>query len=338
MTPPMAFCAHSSSPSSSCSDDDEEEAYFAKTYVPLSSLPTPPPSNDSTRQQSPEMCFSFSSEETLDPGLLGTSPSSLRPRVGKERIRLITFNPGPASHLANLIPSSTSLLTPSVPLVHALLSRAALPLETVALAVCILDSLTPRFALSWRTACPLSPPTFNPHLGPHIDAVQPELVVLAALILAVKFLDDAQVRTSEHAARWASGVWTCAQINVTQRVLLENLGYRLLPLWKADIIAEAVRDMARAGRQYAPAAAGCRASGLSGFGGLGGKAGEAVLGLRAQLTPVESPKCENVRGGDYSHVANRAGARDTCSQQQQQQLPSSAAVGWEPFPLLEFVN
>lgn len=69
MTPPMAFRSRSSS----CSSFDE--SYFSKTYVPLSSLPTPPPScrsNSSSRQQSPD---AFSSPgQILDPELLGTVP------------------------------------------------------------------------------------------------------------------------------------------------------------------------------------------------------------------------------------------------------------------------
>ncbi|KAI9054903.1 hypothetical protein LZ554_002047 [Drepanopeziza brunnea f. sp. 'monogermtubi'] len=245
MTPPIAFrppMFFSSSFSGDEDEDDEDdgydEAYFSKTYVPLSSLPTPPPSchsHASSRQQSPDL--HFCAGEMLDPRLLG-----------------------PACHLTNLIPPSTSLLNPSVPLVHAILTRAALPLETLALAVCILDSLTSRFALSWRKSLPLTvhhlPPAFGttnslvPIAEQHTDAVQPEIIVLCALILAVKFLDDEQQRTKEYASLWGSNAWTCDQVNYTQRVILENLGYRLLPLWEQGIIAEAVRDMERAGRQY----------------------------------------------------------------------------------------
>jgi hypothetical protein len=86
----------------------------------------------------------------------------------------------------------------------------------------------------------------------HIDSVYPELIVLSALILAVKFLDDAQQTTKEYAEEWGKGLWTCEQINFTQRSLMENLGYRLLPLWEHSIILEALEDMERAGRQCTP--------------------------------------------------------------------------------------
>ncbi|KAK0129080.1 hypothetical protein ONS95_001021 [Cadophora gregata] len=287
MTPPMT----TRSRSSSCSSFDEE-SYFSKTYVPLSSLPTPPPSlhsNISSRQQSPDI---FSSPgEILDPELLG-----------------------PAIHLTNLIPSSTSLTTASVPLVHTILTRADLPLETLAVAVCILDSLNSRFALQWRKGCPLTSQSLPGSFSPvdsgisqqHIDSVQPELVILGALILAVKFLDDAQQRTSEYATEWGRGIWTCPQINFTQRVILENLGYRLLPLWEESIILGALEDMERAVQQYTPEiysdseeweADTCFDSfdfpkNLVGVPGMG----KAVLGFGNQITPVETPGVENARG------------------------------------------
>ncbi|PVH82636.1 hypothetical protein DL98DRAFT_586234 [Cadophora sp. DSE1049] len=323
MTPPMASRSRSS-----CSSFDEE-SYFSKTYVPLSSLPTPPPSshsNTSSRQQSPDV---FSSPgEILDPELLG-----------------------PAIHLTNLIPSSTSLATASVPLVHAILTRADLPLETIALAVCILDSLNSRFALQWRKACPLTSQSLPGSFSPvdsriskqHIDSVHPELIVLGALILAVKFLDDEQQRTNEYATEWGKGIWTCPQINFTQRALLENLGYRLLPLWEESIILGALEDMERAGQQYAPEiysdsedwdADTCFGSfDVSKNLEVVPGPGKAVLGLGNQITSVETPGVENVRGtrdvdGETRSAFLRIG-RDSCLE-----MPDRTTVGGaEPFPV-----
>ncbi|OWP03548.1 hypothetical protein B2J93_7566 [Marssonina coronariae] len=328
-TPPMVTRPRSS-PASSL-----DEEYFAQTYVPLSSLPTPPTSSrwssssssSSSRQQSPESYCSAG--ETLDPEMLG-----------------------PARHLTNLIPSSTSLLTPSVPVVHALLTRTALPLETLALAVCILDSLNARFALQWRQGCPLAMvplPQIDQRIPEqHIDSIPPELIVLSALILAVKFLDDRQQRTSEYAAEWGRDAWTCAQINVTQRVLLENLGYKLLSLWQEDIILDALEDMRRAGRQYEPepsiydeeenwhAGAGSDAFGL----GLGPRgdihAGKALVGLGAQLTPVETPG-PRVGSGQGSRDAGEETRRSFAGREGVWdgflQMPDRKRAGREPFPL-----
>ncbi|KAE9363670.1 hypothetical protein N431DRAFT_448250 [Stipitochalara longipes BDJ] len=323
MTPPMASRSRSSSLSSSF-----DESYFSKTYVPLSSLPTPPlssHSNSSTRQQSPEAFFSPG--EISDPDLLG-----------------------PAIHLTNLIPSSTSLTTASVPLVHAIITRANLPLETVALAVCILDSLNSRFALQWRKGCPLITQPMPCSFGDiderieeqHIDSVLPELIVLSALILAVKFLDDAQQTTKEYAEEWGKGLWTCEQINFTQWSILENLGYRLLPLWEHSIILEALGDMERAGQQHCSViydadedwdAVTCFGSfGASGHGAKMSD-GRAVLGLCEQLTPAETPMVENIKGTQDVSLETRSAFYSGSGSDGHLQLADSTAIVGEPFPI-----
>ncbi len=193
-----------------------------------------------------------------------------------------------------------------------MLTRAQLPLATVALAVCILDSLDSRFARTWRQTCPLgiafgtTPSssavpacTAHPPLSPlpstvmaaqsstsaaagrarappqlppvedrlrHIDAVFPEVIVLAALVIAVKFSEDGPVGQQParaYCAAWATAllgespaqapagktVWTAAQLAVTERCIMQNLDYRILPLVDADLLADAEIDMRRAGVQ-----------------------------------------------------------------------------------------
>ncbi|PKS09770.1 hypothetical protein jhhlp_004391 [Lomentospora prolificans] len=224
---------------SSCSDD-EYDGYM--TYRPLSNLPTPPPSLSSAAQ---------SPKNPLEDG---------------ERLK--TRYLGPAIHLVNLIPSAASLATPSVPLVQAILSRSDLPLESIALAVCVLDALDNRFALSWRLSCPLHivPPIFacsnKRHTLPsgpfeqqlHIDSVYPELIILSALTIAVKFLDDPQASTRYYCSAWGGDIWSCEQLNATERCIMENLNYRILPLCDEDLLTDAMVDMQLAvrqgGRQY----------------------------------------------------------------------------------------
>lgn len=132
--------------------------------------------------------------------------------------------------------------------------------------MCILDSLNSRFALAWRQGLPLAAPYPPLPFGQfdeereekqHIDSVHPELIVLAALALAVKFLDDKQQTTRMYASIWGKDLWTWDQVNFTQRVILENLGYRLLPLWEERIILEALGDMKRAGGQVSPDVGSC---------------------------------------------------------------------------------
>ncbi|CAG9971503.1 unnamed protein product [Clonostachys byssicola] len=219
----------------------DEDSYF--TYRPLSNLPTPPPSSrNSSAAQSPKT--------TLDDG---------EELQAKYR--------GPAVHLVNLIPSTASLANASIPLVQAMLTRADLPLETVALAVCILDSLDARFARTWRLSCPLLSgyiaPRSKRHTLPsspfvhsqfpnqlHIDSVNPELIVLSALVIASKFTQDLQDSSHHYCENWGRGMWSAEQLNVTERCIMERLEYRIMPLCEESCITDAMVDMQLAGRHH----------------------------------------------------------------------------------------
>jgi hypothetical protein len=83
----------------------------------------------------------------------------------------------------------------------------------------------------------------------HIDSVRPEIIVLSALMIAFKFLVDCQEPTRYYRTAWGKDLWTSDQINVTERCIMENLGYRILPLWDPVLIEDAKRDMQRAARQ-----------------------------------------------------------------------------------------
>jgi len=260
-------------------DFDFDEEYFMRTYRPLSNLPTPPPSSrNSSATYSPKTLLE-------DGGLLDSA--------------LL----GPAVHLVNLVPPAASLTVPSVHLVHEMLVRADLPLDTIALAVCILDSLNSRFSLNWRLMCPLARwevPTDHAkrHTIPaspiglnqlHIDCVKPEVIVLASLIIAVKFLVDLQEPTQYYRTAWGKDMWTCEQINVTERCIMESLDYRILPLWDPRLIGDALCDMERAGKQAifpSPAMNDDRHKRSM-------SSGMAVLGLGLQLTPTETPVSSN---------------------------------------------
>ncbi|ESZ91635.1 hypothetical protein SBOR_7997 [Sclerotinia borealis F-4128] len=294
MTPPLSMSSRKRS-SSISSIESFDSDFFDQTYVPLSNLPTPPLSShsyDTTAAQSPISLFS--PDEILDSEFLG-----------------------PAIHLTNLIPSSTSLTDPSTQLVHALLSRADLPIEILALAVCILDSLNSRFARSWRLSYPLESsedqlleqydfPCLQASEEQHIDSTHPEVIILAALILATKFIDDQQGTTSYYAQKWAKGLWSCDQINFTQRSIMENLGYRLLPLWSHDIIEGAKNDMSRAAKRQSSASYCMQDWSMSmancGIGGRPMSSGKACIGIdrenTPQPTPVETPMTENLGMGN----------------------------------------
>ncbi|KAK0620348.1 hypothetical protein B0T14DRAFT_430860 [Immersiella caudata] len=288
-------------------EDDFDEEYFTRTYRPLSNLPTPPPSSrDTSAAQSPKSLLE-------DGGLLDSA--------------LL----GPAIHLVNLIPAAASLALPSVSLVHEMLLRADLPLETIALAVCILDSLSARFSLNWRLLCPLAQRdsvdnaskrhTFSasPAVGHrptncnqlHIDCVNPEVIILASLVIAVKFLEDRHAATGYYRLAWGDDMWTSEQLNVTERCIMESLGYRILPLCDPRLIADAMDDMDRAGRQALPPLHNSdQVPGLTHARSVS-SGGKAVFGLGMQLTPVETPVSEKGPASVSQPVVIDRNIRDT---------------------------
>ncbi|PHH64838.1 hypothetical protein CDD81_3904 [Ophiocordyceps australis] len=210
------------------SGKDKDESCCYMTYRPLSNLPTPPPWY---RDASAAACRSPAAAAALHDG-----------EAFKPQLR------GAAIHLVNLIPSAASLTAASVPLVQGMLSRADACLETVALAVCILDSLDGRFARAWRLECPLAHSSLRQML--HIDSVKPELIILAALVIAVKFTEDAPLhRADYYCACWGKGLWAPLQLNATERCIMESLDWRLLPLCDEDCLADAMVDMQLAARQ-----------------------------------------------------------------------------------------
>lgn len=230
---------------------------------------------------------------------------------------------GPAVHLVNLIPPKASLATPSIHTVHEILTRANLPSETIALAVCILDSLNAKFSQNWRQSCPLarSGDEGDAYAPFHIDAVRPELMVLASLIVAVKFLEDYQEPTRHYASSWGNGLWTCEQINVTERCIMKSLGYRIMPLWDRGLIQDALADMERAGKQ-------AHAMGVS---------RKTVAGPANPLTPAETPKWGHLAwsgaGVDVS-VGGAAQAGPACGlglDHRLRSLPLAKLNGY-PFP------
>ncbi|KAI0197545.1 hypothetical protein F4808DRAFT_293254 [Astrocystis sublimbata] len=270
-------------------DDDFEfdESYFRQFYKPLSNLPTPPPSSrTSSANQSPRVSF----DDADGP---------------------ISQYLGPAAHLARMLPPGASFITPSIPTVQQILARANLPMDIIALAVCILDSLSSKFSRKWRVAFPLnrpSQPTSKRHTMPsaptqatHINSVFPEIIIMAALMIAEKFVEDMQSPTQYFVSSWGNDVWTCEQVNFTERCMMESLGYRILPLWDPPLIKQARHDIEMARREIIQESTGASTNSNSGMGlGADGRqkhfksmsSGHAVVGLGLQLTPAATPDTE----------------------------------------------
>ncbi|KAI1460298.1 hypothetical protein F4805DRAFT_389676 [Annulohypoxylon moriforme] len=270
----MAKMGHSRCFSTYDDDFEFDDAYFRQFYKPLSNLPTPPPSSkNSSAMQSP--------------------------RITAEEIESISHEfLGPAAHLARMLPPGASFMTPSIPIVQGILARANLPMDIIALAVCVLDSLNSRFSRSWRISFPLGK---QHELGPkrhtlpsgivqavHIDSVFPEVIVLAALIIADKFVEDLQETTQYYCSSWGRNQWTCEQINFTERCIMENLGYRILPLWDAKSIKQARHDIEMARRELLDEENEMADESKLAKHVKSMSSGHAVVGLGLQLTPVES--------------------------------------------------
>ncbi|KAI1141941.1 hypothetical protein F5Y05DRAFT_210477 [Hypoxylon sp. FL0543] len=276
-------------------DDDFEfdDAYFRQFYKPLSNLPTPPPSKNSSATQSP--------------------------RISAENAGSINSEfLGPAAHLARMLPPGASFMTPSISVVQGILARANLPMDIIALAVCILDSLNSRFSRSWRISFPLS--NIN-ESGPkrhtlpsgavqavHIDNISPEIIILAALIIADKFVEDLQESTQYYSSSWGQNLWTCEQINFTERCIMENLGYRILPLWEEKSIKQARHDIEMARRELIDDGIAIADESKTAKHVKSMSSGHAVIGLGRQLTPAETPQSELAT--PFGHVQTIG--RETC--------------------------
>lgn len=210
-----------------------------------------------------------------------------------------------------MTPPGLSVEPPSIIIVQTILSHAELPLDTIALAACILDTLPARFHSRWRMSYPRSrqpPPTSKRHpfpaglyQPPSNDVVYPEVVILAALILAFKFVEDKQDSTQYFSLVWGRQLWSCDQINVTEQCIMEAIGYHILPLWSVEYIKQARHDIELARRELLdenrePKESEeyelCNSKPMS--------SGKAVVGFGLQLTPAETPKSELYNS--YDHI------------------------------------
>lgn len=113
---------------------------------------------------------------------------------------------------------------------------------------------------------------------------------------------------------------------------MENLGYRLKPLWEEDIIIGALEDMERAGMQHQKQND-LEAEAFGFHQPLGNKNGKAVQRDGSQVTPAYTPMIENIRGTrDISMETKRAfseGLQQDFGSMADLQLPDKRAG--EPF-------
>lgn len=222
-------------------DELDMESYFAN-YVPLSNLPTPPSAAKSASESlagTPTVSQpapAIQNEADASPN--NDLPSMLHPAVHLHRTRL-TWKPDPSTFLASLVPQNSSIQRPSPHVIQSYLSFSALPESTIALAACILDSLSGFFIRTWSreinslsttsasSSTPSSP--LKSYFAPKSAAQKPELVVLAALKIARDFLHD----SGGCSARWwardvAQDRFVAREVERSVWCVLRDLDYDLL--------------------------------------------------------------------------------------------------------------
>ncbi|KAF8457557.1 hypothetical protein BDZ91DRAFT_767184 [Kalaharituber pfeilii] len=183
-------------------------------YASLSNLPTPPLSH--SPPTSPVLFPEASGDDLKDPELLGS-----------------------AHYLASLIPTAASASPPSVPLIQRILYRFNLRTEVVALAGIILDTLSSQFVRKWRTE--LARFSLWEDGGNKC-----EVLALVALGITVKWCDDAGVTLTATTLSDLSGERFCPrEINVTERLMLQDIGYGFMGLSCESDIAWAAKEIER---------------------------------------------------------------------------------------------
>lgn len=157
----------------------------------------------------------------------------------RRRAFLTQCNAGPAYYLAPLIPISASATPPSIPLLQRILYRFNLRTEVIALAGIILDTLSPQFVRKWRTELA--------QLSLWEDGGNKcEVLALVALGIAAKWIEDTGVSLTATTLSDISGGRFCPrEINVTERLLLQDIAYDLKGLSCEEDLAWAVKEIQR---------------------------------------------------------------------------------------------
>jgi hypothetical protein len=220
-------------------DDEERITALLDSYAPLSNLPTPPLSGETSPTVSssittPSMSY-FTQVDTHDTGMF-----MLRPSGGSIYANSRTAPAKALSHLVRREAGGNH--RPSVERITCFLQRANMTETQVAFAACILSRLSWRFVREWRNALDaLQSPLWNHSsrqwLRQRPAPRKPEVIILAALSLASMWLDDfarshrfwvEDVGKMQHSRR---------ELAMTQRCILqdEGINYRLLTIATEDV-------------------------------------------------------------------------------------------------------
>jgi hypothetical protein len=140
--------------------------------------------------------------------------------------------------LSKLVPQNAGAHRPNADQIAAYISRARLTDSVVALAACILDSLSSSFVRSWRRACENARSPERPSF--HSNPTKPELIILAALAIAYNFLNDNEGDPTFWAERVAKRAVEPREVVATTRCILQDIDYGLMSFTPEDV--EAMRQ------------------------------------------------------------------------------------------------
>ncbi|KAF2435957.1 hypothetical protein EJ08DRAFT_296835 [Tothia fuscella] len=133
----------------------------------------------------------------------------------------------PSQQLSRLVPQKASRHRPAPALIATYLARAQLPESTVALAACVLDTLSSRFVRAWQRECERVKTCHQSNWSICSSITKSELIVLAALAVASSFLDDVRGEPKWWANFVANGEVEVREVDATVRCIFKDLDYDL---------------------------------------------------------------------------------------------------------------
>jgi len=152
---------------------------------------------------------------------------------------MLTYRSAPSQYLSLFIPQNASMHRLAPELIASYLARSRAEESIVALAACILDSLSSFFVRSWRKECETIRSSSNLSWFAYATPRKPQLIVLGALAVAHAWLSDSK----GHSGWWAQvadGMVEAKEIDATMRCILRDIDYDLLSF--TPEIVQAMKD------------------------------------------------------------------------------------------------
>jgi len=113
-----------------------------------------------------------------------------------------------------MLPKNASREAPSIHLLQSILQRANVTMEVVGLASCILDCLSAQFVRRWR----------QEYCAVEGSAERCEILAVAALCIALKFLEDTVCFPQSMRNEYFQNIWMVHRADMRTVVILQDVG------------------------------------------------------------------------------------------------------------------